>query len=137
MNTSLYTEEQLLNLMKEKDVNALYYLFDKYAGSINGILGRLFPHSLHEDALKNIFTNVWNNIDKYDPSKGSVFSWMIGITRYSIGGIIEKGSDGQRNIIDLSYGYTKHHVASQLNVPVDKVGKLLYTTLKKLSRTHN
>ena len=34
-----------------------------------------------EDAVQDVFIKVWKNIDKYDSSKGTLFTWMLQITR--------------------------------------------------------
>jgi RNA polymerase sigma-70 factor, ECF subfamily len=34
-----------------------------------------------EDILQEVFIKIWQHIDKYDSSKGTLFTWMINITR--------------------------------------------------------
>lgn len=33
------------------------------------------------DVLQEVFTGIWKNIDKYDETKGRLFTWMLKLTR--------------------------------------------------------
>lgn len=36
---------------------------------------------LAQDILQEAFVKIWKHADHYDPSKGSLFTWMLNITR--------------------------------------------------------
>lgn len=56
-----------------------------YAGYRNRILAEIntwtFNPDLSKDLCQEIFLKAWYNLEKYDPSKGRVSTWLLGITR--------------------------------------------------------
>lgn len=77
-----YSEEELVLLLQNKDQQAFSYLYDNYAGALNGIIGRMVDNrELAEDILQEAFIKIWNNFASYDTGKGRLFTWMLNITR--------------------------------------------------------
>lgn len=77
-----YTEEELIALLKSKDETAFSYLYDHYAGALNGVIFKILGDTeLSEDVLQEAFVKIWNKISTYDSSKGRLFTWMLNITR--------------------------------------------------------
>lgn len=77
-----YSEEELVLLLQNKDQQAFSYLYDNYAGALNGIIGRMVDsRELAEDILQEAFIKIWNNFASYDTGKGRLFTWMLNITR--------------------------------------------------------
>lgn len=53
-----------------------------YAPSLYGIaLSILKNEEDASDVLQESLLKIWKNIDKYNPKKGSFFTWMLNITR--------------------------------------------------------
>lgn len=78
----IYQEPQLVALLKQKEESAFRYLYDHYAGALNGIILQIIPdQALAADVLQEVFVNIWRRIDSYDPSKGRLFTWMLNIAR--------------------------------------------------------
>ncbi len=81
-NTITYSEEDLIALLKNGDESAFSYLYDHYAGALNGIIYKMINDTaVAEDILQEAFVKIWNNFSSYDPSKGRLFTWMLNITR--------------------------------------------------------
>jgi RNA polymerase sigma-70 factor (ECF subfamily) len=77
-----YSEEELVNLLQGRNQQAFSYLYDNYAGALNGVILRLIDDNiLAEDILQEAFIKIWNNFYSYDAAKGRLFTWMINITR--------------------------------------------------------
>jgi RNA polymerase sigma factor (sigma-70 family) len=77
-----YREPELVALLKEKDNEGFRYLYDHYAGALNGIILQIIPdQNLASDVLQEVFLNIWKKIDSYDPAKGRLFTWMLNIAR--------------------------------------------------------
>lgn len=78
----IFQEPQLVALLKQKEESAFRYLYDHYAGALNGIILQIIPdQALAADVLQEVFVNIWRRIDSYDPSKGRLFTWMLNIAR--------------------------------------------------------
>lgn len=77
-----YSEAQLEALLKsgkEKDFEILY---DRFSDALYGVLCRVLrDEELAEDALQEAFMKIWRNGQKYDASKGTIFTWMLNIAR--------------------------------------------------------
>lgn len=78
-----YTEEELVSLLKLQDKTAFSYLYDNYSGALFGIVLKVLhqEEELSQDVLQEAFVKIWRKIDSYDNSKGTLFTWMLNITR--------------------------------------------------------
>ena len=47
-------------------------------------MNRLGDRGLAEEVVQDVFTRVWRHSAEYDPSRGSVRTWLYGITRNAI-----------------------------------------------------
>jgi RNA polymerase sigma-70 factor (ECF subfamily) len=95
-----YNEEELVDLLRNKDQQAFSYLYDNYAAVLNGTIYRMVEDSgLAEDILQEAFIKIWNNFSSYDSSKGRLFTWMLNITRnLTIDTLRSKGYKKQQRI---------------------------------------
>jgi RNA polymerase sigma factor (sigma-70 family) len=70
-------EQRLVSSLKLRDQHALSTLYKMYASSLKGIILRIVIHEeTAEDLLQETFIKIWNSIEKYDESKGRLFTWM-------------------------------------------------------------
>jgi RNA polymerase sigma factor (sigma-70 family) len=75
-------EEQIIRLLWNQDKEAITLLYDKYSSSLFGVAHRILQsEDLARDVLQDTFVKVWKNSCKYDPDKGSLFTWLLNITR--------------------------------------------------------
>lgn len=91
--TNTYSEEELVDLLKQRNQKAFAYLYDHYSGSLLSIVNSIITEQdIAHDVLQNVFINIWKKIDSYDPAKGRLFTWMLNVTRNaSIDEIRSKG----------------------------------------------
>jgi len=65
-----------------KDPQALADLYDRYASVALALAGRILgDRSEAEDVLQVVFTRVWRDAARYDPTKGSPTSWILSWVR--------------------------------------------------------
>lgn len=77
-----YTEEELVELLKQGDKSAFSYLYDHYSGALYSIIYKMISRQeLAEDVLQEVFVKIWNSFSSYDSSKGRLFTWMVNIAR--------------------------------------------------------
>ncbi len=77
-----YSEEELVLQLQGRNQQAFGYLYDNYAGALNGVIYRLVEDKeLAEDILQEAFVKIWNNFSNYDAAKGRLFTWMLNLTR--------------------------------------------------------
>jgi RNA polymerase sigma factor (sigma-70 family) len=78
-----FTEEELFQLLKQKNKSALDYLYDKYSGALYGIILKIMngDEGAAQVIFQEVFVNIWNSIHKYDRNKTTLFIWMLKIAR--------------------------------------------------------
>lgn len=74
---------QLVSLLQSKSREAFSILYDNYSEAIFGIICRMISNkAAAEDLLQDVFVKIWKKIDTYDAGKGTLFTWIINITRH-------------------------------------------------------
>lgn len=75
-------EAVLISKLKEKDKNALGYLYDNYGEALYGVILRITnDDNLAQEVLQDAFMRVWERIGHYQEGKGTLFTWMMALTR--------------------------------------------------------
>ena len=88
MNTEStnYTEIEMriVELLGRGDQQAISLAYDHYSHALFGIVRRIIhSEELAQEILHNVYIKVWKNSDKYDRSKGRLFTWLANIARNS------------------------------------------------------
>lgn len=77
-----YQEGELVSLLRAKDNAGFSYLYDHYAGALQGIVKQIVgEEDLAQDVVQEVFVSIWRKIDSYDAEKGRLFTWMLNIAR--------------------------------------------------------
>ena len=77
----MMSETQTVNLLKQKDVAAFGWVYDKYAPTLYGVILSLTPDTvLADEILRKSFLRIWRKIDTYNASSSGLFTWILGIT---------------------------------------------------------
>ena len=128
--TGTYSEQELITALKGRDDQAFSYLYDHYSGSLYSIILQIVktPETA-SDVLQEVFVNIWRKMDSYDPFKGSLFTWMLNISRNaSIDMLRSKGYQNDqknREITDTVYGNDQSNQTSIDSIGLSKfLGKL-------------
>jgi RNA polymerase sigma-70 factor, ECF subfamily len=75
-------EDDLVSLLKNKDLRGFSILYDNYSAAIYGIVFKIVPsEEVANDVLKATFLKIWSEIQNYDKSKGSLFTWLLKVGR--------------------------------------------------------
>ncbi|MEQ8707022.1 MAG: sigma-70 family RNA polymerase sigma factor [Phaeodactylibacter sp.] len=75
-------EEDLARRLQAKDKSAIADLYDAYAPSLYGIALRVVQsEAIAQDVVQETFIKVWKNASAYDNRKGTLFTWLLNITR--------------------------------------------------------
>src|ERR1700679_1259336 len=68
----------LLGLVAMGDQVAFGALYDQTSGRVLGLVRRLLKdHAQSEEVTQEIFLEVWQNAQRYDPTKGSATTWIL------------------------------------------------------------
>jgi RNA polymerase sigma-70 factor (ECF subfamily) len=82
MRTPLLAEQELISLLKAKDKKGFDLLYSLYSPAMYAIVLKIVhSQELAQDVLQDSFVKMWKNIHTYDASKGSLFTFILNITR--------------------------------------------------------
>jgi RNA polymerase sigma-70 factor, ECF subfamily len=75
-------DSDLLARMRRGDEAALAALYDRYAGLVVTIALRVVgDREVAEEILQDTFLRCWNGVETFQPSRGHVAGWLMGIAR--------------------------------------------------------
>lgn len=75
-------DAQLVALMQERNPHAFELVYERHAAAALGLARRMVgERSLAEDVAQEAFVSVWRGCANYRPERGSVRTWVLGITR--------------------------------------------------------
>ena len=103
-------EEALVSMLSEQNTEGIEILYDNYSSALYGVIFRIVQsEDIAENVLQETFLKIWNNIARYDESKGRLFTWMMTIARnMALDVVRSKGFSQQRknHSIDGSVSFT-------------------------------
>jgi len=72
----------LIAKLKERDPNALSAAYDRYGTLTFSLIVRITrDSSVAEDLVQEVFLRLWNRIQDFDESRGSLSVWVLAIAR--------------------------------------------------------
>ena len=74
--------EILISKIKEGDTESFSELYDNYSDALYGLILKIIKQEdLAQDILQECFVKIWEKIQTYDNTKGTLFTWMLNICR--------------------------------------------------------
>ncbi len=116
-----HSEEELIALLREKSERSFNIVYDAYSPALFGIVLKIVRYeSVAEDVLQEAFVRIWQGIDSFDRSKGSLFTWMLNIARnHAIDYLRSKQARNQA--MNESHSEV-HHDLESVELAVDTIG---------------
>jgi RNA polymerase sigma-70 factor, ECF subfamily len=75
-------DEELMTLVDDKDPDAFEVFYDRHGGAAYSLAHRIVGDpGLAEDVTQEAFLSIWRSKARYDPLRGSVRGWALGIVR--------------------------------------------------------
>lgn len=72
----------LMQAIASGDRGALGAFYDRYAGSVMGLCVRILANrSEAEETVADVFVELWERSDRYDPTRGSPLVYLMNLTR--------------------------------------------------------
>ena len=76
------TDEQLMQAIIERDQTSLNQLYGRYRVLINKIVMEILPNEADaEEALQDVFMEIWSRAANFDVRKGKPLGWIICMAR--------------------------------------------------------
>jgi RNA polymerase sigma-70 factor (ECF subfamily) len=71
-------------LLKRRDKSGFALLYKQYAANLYGIICRVVQSpEAAQDVMQDAFIKIWMNIDAYDSTKGTLFTWLLNVARHT------------------------------------------------------
>jgi RNA polymerase sigma factor (sigma-70 family) len=75
-------EVELLTMLRNNERAGYEYLYNHYSVALYGAIKRIVQNEeTSADVLQDVFVKIWRNIARYDEKKGTLFTWMLNISR--------------------------------------------------------
>jgi RNA polymerase sigma-70 factor (ECF subfamily) len=76
------SDETLLGRLQRGDEAALATLYERYASLLYSLAFRVVgDRQLAQEVIQDTFLRCWDQAERYDPARGQVPAWLIGVTR--------------------------------------------------------
>lgn len=76
-------DEELIPLMSRGDARAFEIVFDRHGGAAYSLAYRMVgTRNVAEDVVQEAFLNLWRSGARYDRTRGSVRTWVLGIVHH-------------------------------------------------------
>jgi RNA polymerase sigma-70 factor (ECF subfamily) len=126
----LYQELELINLLKQKDRQSFSTLYDCYSPALFGVILKIVKiEEVARDVMQESFVKIWKKIDSYDREKGTLFTWILNISRNTaIDKIRSADYRHSQQTSDINDEVTKTQPSTQ--TPIEHIG--LDTLVKSL-----
>jgi RNA polymerase sigma-70 factor (ECF subfamily) len=77
------SDQTLLGRLQAGDEGALGALYERYAPLLYSLALRVVgDRHLAQEVIQDTFLRCWDRAERYDPARGPVPAWLIGVTRH-------------------------------------------------------
>jgi RNA polymerase sigma-70 factor, ECF subfamily len=92
-------DEELMALVDEKHPGAFERFYDRHSGAAFSLAHRIVgERGAAEDVIQEAFLSIWRSRARYDPARGSVRSWTLGIVRNRAIDALRRGASPTRHL---------------------------------------
>ncbi|MEA5458082.1 sigma-70 family RNA polymerase sigma factor [Arcicella sp. LKC2W] len=121
---TIIAEDALVVLLQSKDQRGFSILYDNYSSALYGVILKIVrSEEIAADVMQDSFVKIWKNIDAYNRSKGTLFTWILNVARNTAIDRIrsQEFQNSQRNQdIDSNINLIDNQESSQFDV--DAIG---------------
>jgi RNA polymerase sigma-70 factor (ECF subfamily) len=73
-------DEEVMALVQEGSARAFELVYDRHGGAAFSLAYRMVPNRVSaEDITQEAFLSMWRSRERYEPTRGSVRTWVLGI----------------------------------------------------------
>ena len=79
---TIIDEEDLVLMLQSKDQRGFSILYDNYSSALYGVILKIVrTEEIAADVMQDSFVKIWKNIEGYNRTKGTLFTWMLNVAR--------------------------------------------------------
>ncbi|SEI44511.1 RNA polymerase sigma-70 factor, ECF subfamily [Dyadobacter sp. SG02] len=120
-NDIRYREAELVTKLKANSQSAFEYLYDHYSAALFGVILKIVKDEERAaDVLQESFLKIWRNIGSYSPERGTLFTWMLNISRNHAIDMLRAEAKTEKKVICLDL------IAEMEQEPADGWNHIVY-----------
>jgi len=114
----------LINALIARQDDAYEYLYDRYSAALYGIVLKIVTDTEEAgDVLQDAFINISQKKNTYDAAKGTLFTWMLNISRNkALDALRKKERKYQIQMDDQTVNTLEIKGATNTNYQIDSIG---------------
>jgi RNA polymerase sigma-70 factor (ECF subfamily) len=90
-------DEDLMQLVQRTEPAAFEVIYDRHASAAFSLAYRMCgTRPLAEDIVQEAFLSIWRSGARYDRARGSVRTWILGITHHRAIDVLRRGTVAER-----------------------------------------
>ena len=79
---TIIDEGDLVLMLQSKDQRGFSILYDNYSSALYGVILKIVrTEEIAADVMQDSFVKIWKNIEGYNRTKGTLFTWMLNVAR--------------------------------------------------------
>lgn len=79
---TIIDEGDLVLMLQSKDERGFSILYDNYSSALYGVILKIVrTEEIAADVMQDAFVKIWKNIEGYNRTKGTLFTWMLNVAR--------------------------------------------------------
>lgn len=106
------------------DAASLRRIYDEHGATVYRFCCQSLPTHLAEEATQDVFLQAWRNRDRFDPARGAMIAWLIGIAKLRVIDLARHEQRHSRRRADIaqpgSVGQPNQQAAESLSLPGDE-----------------
>lgn len=126
---TIIAEEALVSLLQSKDERGFSILYDNYSSALYGVVLKIVrSEEIAADVMQDAFVKIWKNIEAYNRTKGTLFTWILNVARNTAIDRIrsQEFQNSQRNQdLDTSINFIDSQESSQFDVDAIGIKKVV------------
>jgi RNA polymerase sigma-70 factor (ECF subfamily) len=85
-------DEDLMQLVQRAEASAFEVVYDRHSGAAFSLAYRMCgARQLAEEVVQEAFLSIWRSGARYDRARGSVRTWILGITHHRAIDVLRRG----------------------------------------------
>jgi RNA polymerase sigma-70 factor, ECF subfamily len=126
---TIIAEDALVSLLQSKDERGFSILYDNYSSALYGVILKIVrSEEIAADVMQDAFVKIWKNIEGYNRTKGTLFTWILNVARNTAIDKIrsQEFQNSQKNQdLETSINFIDNQGSSQFDVDAIGIRKVV------------
>ncbi len=112
-------DEELMQLVAAEDIDAFEAVYDRHSAAAFSLAYRIVGNrTTADDVMQEAFLSIWRSRERYEPDRGSLRSWILGIVHHRALDVLRRASVHDRRRASAEGIEEQHEAAERTEVEV-------------------